>query len=105
MEIMASEPATVGDSQRGMSRIRSIVTDTVEDGLRSAKQAFKHGRHGAEDALDEVKHRVKHHPFQAVGVAFALGVIGAGVLAFAAGVAAGGVATFIASRKRWRATT
>ena len=94
------KPTAVNDSHRGISRIRSIVTDTVEDGIRSAKQAIKHGRYGAEDALDEMKHRVKHHPLQAVGGAFAAGVIAGGLFAFAAGVVAGGLFASIGSRNR-----
>jgi ElaB/YqjD/DUF883 family membrane-anchored ribosome-binding protein len=94
------KPAAVNDSQRGISRIRSIVTDTVEDGIRSAKQAIRHGRYGAEDALDEMKHTVKHHPFQAVGGAFAAGVVAGGLFAFAAGVVAGRLLTLIGSRNR-----
>ena len=97
---VSEKPAAVNDSHRGISKIRSIVTDTVEDGIRSAKQAIKHGRYGAEDALDEVKHKVKHHPLEAVGVSFAAGVVGGGLLAFAAGVVAGSLLTLIRSRSR-----
>jgi len=35
------KPATVEDVAREVSKIRSIVTDAVEDGVRSARQAFK----------------------------------------------------------------
>lgn len=97
---VSTKPAEINDSHRGISTIRSIVTNTIEDGIRSAKQAIRHGRDGAEDALDEVKHTVKHHPLQAVGLAFAAGVFGGGLLAFAAGVVAGGSLTLIRSRNR-----
>jgi ElaB/YqjD/DUF883 family membrane-anchored ribosome-binding protein len=80
--------AKVEDTVRGASRIRSIVTDAVEDGVRSANQAVRHGRYAAEDTLEEVKHTVKQRPFEAVGVAFAAGVL------------AGGLLTWIGLRKR-----
>ena len=39
------KPATVEDVAREVSKIRSIGTDAVEDGVRSARQVFKRGRH------------------------------------------------------------
>jgi len=80
--------AKVEDTVRGASKIRSMVTDVVEDGVRSANQAIRHGRYAAEDTLEEVKHTVKQRPFEAVGVAFAAGVL------------AGGLLTWIGLRKR-----
>ena len=80
--------AKVEDTVRGASKIRSMVTDAVEDGVRSANQAITQGRYAAEDTLEEVKHTVKQRPFEAVGVAFAAGVL------------AGGLLTWIALRKR-----
>lgn len=71
-EVM-EKPVMVNHSFRGISKIRSIVTDVVEDGVRSANHAIKHGRYAGEDALDQVKHTVKQRPFQAVGTAFAAG--------------------------------
>ncbi len=67
--------ATVEDVLRDMSRIKSIVTDAVEDGVRSAVQAIKHGRYAAEDVIEEAKHTVKQRPLQAVGIVFAAGVV------------------------------
>jgi len=78
----------VEDTVRGASKIRSMVTDAVEDGVRSANHAIQHGRYAAEDTLEEVKHTVKQRPFEAVGVAFAAGVL------------AGGLLTWIALRER-----
>jgi ElaB/YqjD/DUF883 family membrane-anchored ribosome-binding protein len=69
------KPATVEDVAREVSKIRSIVTDAVEDGVRSARQAFKHGRHAAEDVIEEAQHAVKQRPLQAMGIAFAAGVL------------------------------
>jgi len=47
------KPATVEDALREVSKIRSIVTDAVGDSIRSANQAISHGRHAAEDVIEE----------------------------------------------------
>jgi len=76
------KPATVEDVAREVSKIRSIVTDAVEDGVHSARQAIKHGRHAAEDVIEEAQHAVKQRPLQAMGIAFAAGVLAGGFLAW-----------------------
>jgi ElaB/YqjD/DUF883 family membrane-anchored ribosome-binding protein len=89
MPANASEkPATVEDSLHEVPKVRSRVTDAVEDGVRSASQAIRHGRHAAEDAIAEAKHTVKRRPLQAMGTFFAAGVL------------AGTVFTLIGSRRR-----
>ena len=72
--------ATVEDVAREVSNIRSMVTEAVQDGLRTAQQAIKHGRYAAEDAIEEAQHTVKQRPLAAVGVAFAAGLILGGLL-------------------------
>jgi ElaB/YqjD/DUF883 family membrane-anchored ribosome-binding protein len=74
------KPATVEDALREVSKIRSIVTDAVEDSIRSANQAIRHGRHAAEDVIEEAKHTVKQKPLQAMGIVFATGVLAGGLL-------------------------
>jgi ElaB/YqjD/DUF883 family membrane-anchored ribosome-binding protein len=69
------KPATVESSLHEVSKLRSRVTDAVEDGVRSASQTIRHGRHAAEDAIEEVKHTVKQRPLQAMGTVFAVGVL------------------------------
>lgn len=76
------KPAMVEDAAREVSKIRSIVTDAVEDGVRSPRQAIKHGRHEAEDVIGEAQHAVKQRPLQAMGIAFAAGVLAGGFLAW-----------------------
>ena len=44
------KPATIENPLREVSKVRSMVTDVVEDGVRSASQAIRHGRYAAEDA-------------------------------------------------------
>ncbi len=74
------KPATVEDALREVSKIRSMAKDTFEDGVRAASQAIRHGRHAAEDAVEEAKHTVKQRPFQSMGTAFAAGVLAGGLL-------------------------
>jgi ElaB/YqjD/DUF883 family membrane-anchored ribosome-binding protein len=76
------KPATVEDARREVSKIKSIVADAVEDGVRSARQAIKHGRNAAQDAIEEAQHTVKQRPLQALGIMFAAGVLAGGFLAW-----------------------
>jgi len=77
---LMEKPVTAEDALREVSKIRSIVKDAVEDGVRSASQAIRHGRYAAEDAIEEAKHTVKQRPLQAMGIAFATGVLAGGLL-------------------------
>lgn len=85
---LLEKPAAVENAVREISEIRTIVTDAVEEGVRSASQALRRGRYAAEDAMEEMKHSVKQRPVQAIG------------LSFAAGVLAGALLTWIGLRKR-----
>ena len=63
----------------GLAEVKYRVTDRLGDGIRSARQAVKHGRHAVEDIIEDAQHTVKQKPFGAVGVAFATGVLVGGV--------------------------
>ena len=63
------------------------VTDRLEDGVRSARRAVKHGRDAVEDFIEDAEHAVKQKPLGAVGIAFAAGIL------------AGGVATWLGFRR------
>ena len=54
---------------------RKLKVSAVEDGVRSASQAIRHGRYAAEDVIEEAKHTVKQRPLQAMGIVFAAGVL------------------------------
>lgn len=69
-------------------KIPFIANDPVEDGLRLARRAVRHGRYAAEDAIEEAEHLIKQRPFQTIG------------LGFAAGVLAGGFLSWFAARRR-----
>ncbi len=85
---LLDKDAPVENAVREASKIRNIVTDAVEDSVRTATQAIRNGRHAAEDAVEEVKRTVKQRPFEAVG------------LAFVAGALVGGFLTWIGLRRR-----
>lgn len=68
-------PATVEEALREVSRIKTVVTEAVEDGVKTALKAIKQGRYAAEDMIGEARHTVKQRPFQSVGVVFAAGVL------------------------------
>lgn len=67
--------ATVDDVLREVSRIKSVVSDAVEDGVQSALRAVKQGRDVAEDTIHDARHAIKRNPFQAAGILFAAGVV------------------------------
>lgn len=68
-------PASVEEALREVSRMKTIVTEAVEDGMKSAMKAIKQGRYAAEDMIGDARHTVKQKPFQSVGVVFAAGVV------------------------------
>ena len=72
---VSERPETVENPLREVSKIRSMVTDAVEDGVRSASQAIRHGGYAAEDAIEEAKHTIKQRPLQAMGTVFAAGIL------------------------------
>ena len=66
---------TVEDVIREVGRLREVVTDAVEDGVKTAVKAMKQGRDVAGDAIDDAKRKVKQRPLEAVGVVFAAGIL------------------------------
>jgi ElaB/YqjD/DUF883 family membrane-anchored ribosome-binding protein len=66
---------SVEDVFREVSRMKSVVSEAVEDGVKSAVKAIRQGRDAADDILDDAKHRIKQRPFDAMGVVFAVGVL------------------------------
>ncbi len=69
------KPVTTEDVLHEFRKLRSDVREAVEEGVRAANRAIRHGRHAAEDAVDEAKHTIKGKPIQAVGIAFAAGAL------------------------------
>ncbi len=68
-------PATVEEALKEVSRIKTMVTEAVEDGVKSALKAVKQGRDAAEDVIGDARQTVRKRPFQSMGVVFAAGVL------------------------------
>ncbi len=68
---------------REVSRIKEVVTDAVEDGVKQAVRAIKDGRESAEDIIHDTKRMVKQKPLEAVGIVFAVGVLTGALLTWA----------------------
>ena len=79
---------SIEELYREVSRIKTVVSEAVEDGVKTAVKAIKQGRHAAEDILDDTKHSIKQKPFEAMGVIFAVGIL------------TGACMTWIGSRRR-----
>lgn len=73
----------VEDALREASKIRSVVSDAVKDGVRTANQQLRRGRYAAEDMFEETKHTIKQKPVEAVAIAFAAGLLVGSILACA----------------------
>lgn len=72
---LLEKQASVEDVLREVSRLKSVVTEAVEEGVQTAVKALKQGRNAAEDVIDDARHTVKKNPLQAIGVVFAAGVL------------------------------
>jgi len=72
--------ATVEDVRNEVSRIGSIVSEAVDDGVRAALKAIATGREAAGDAICDAKRAAKRNPLQALGIAFAAGAVMAGLM-------------------------
>jgi hypothetical protein len=66
---------SVDEVLREVSRIKSVVTEAVDDGVRSALRATKQGRAFAEDKLEDARHAIKRNPLQAAGIVLAAGIL------------------------------
>jgi ElaB/YqjD/DUF883 family membrane-anchored ribosome-binding protein len=73
-EVM-EKASTIEDVLRDLSKVKAIVTDAVDDGVRLALRRIKQGREVADDALFDAKRAVRQNPFQSLGIVFAAGVM------------------------------
>ena len=53
---------------------KMLAEDLVEIGKRKAQRAIRRGYEAGEDYLDESTRYIKHHPWQTMGVALAVGL-------------------------------
>jgi ElaB/YqjD/DUF883 family membrane-anchored ribosome-binding protein len=81
------KPVTAEEVIQEISRMKSVVTDAVDDGVRSALRTIKQGKVVAGDVIYDAKRAVRQDPLQSMGIVFA------------AGVMAGALAAWIGSRR------
>jgi ElaB/YqjD/DUF883 family membrane-anchored ribosome-binding protein len=86
LNIQERQP-TLDDVVGGVSRIKAMVTEAVEDGVKTALRTVKQGKDVAEDKIHDARYAIKRNPFRAIGIVFA------------AGVAVGSLATWMSSRR------
>jgi len=75
MAELLEKPASVDEILREVSRIKSVVTEAVDDGVRSALRAAKQGRAFAEDTIHDARYAIKRNPLQAAGIVLAAGIV------------------------------
>jgi len=75
MAEILGKPATVDEVLREVSHIKSVVTEAVDDGVRSALRAAKQGKEFAEDKMDDARRAIKRNPLQAAGIVLAAGIV------------------------------
>ena len=75
MAELLEKPATIDEFLREIPRIKAVVTDAVEDGIKSALKAAKQGREFADDTIDDARRAIKRNPLQAAGIVLAAGVV------------------------------
>ena len=59
------------------------VEHTLEEGVRTARQAVRKGRYAAEDMVDQATLHVRWKPLQSIGSAFVFGVLFGGTMSYA----------------------
>jgi ElaB/YqjD/DUF883 family membrane-anchored ribosome-binding protein len=79
---LLTKPATVDDVLREVSRMRTVISEAVDDGVRSALRVVDQGRDAAEDALKDVRKAVHKNPLQSLGIVFAVGVVAGSLIAW-----------------------
>jgi hypothetical protein len=71
---LLEKQAAVDDILREVTRIKSVVTEAVDEGVQSALRAVKQGRDFAGDALYDARYAIKRRPLQAMGIILVAGV-------------------------------
>lgn len=72
-QVMEKAPS-VDEMVRGVSRIKTVVTDAMDDGIKSARKAAKQGKAFAQDTIQDARYAIKRKPIQSAGIVFAAGV-------------------------------
>ena len=73
-ELLEKAPS-VDEVLREVSRLKTTVTQAVEDGFKTAVKAVEQGRQVTEDMIDDGKRMMRRKPVQSAGVIFAAGML------------------------------
>jgi ElaB/YqjD/DUF883 family membrane-anchored ribosome-binding protein len=71
---LVDQASNVGDTFRKASEFTSNVAGSVQDGMKTAKNAVKDGRDAVEDFIDDTARSVKRSPIQAVLLSLVVGL-------------------------------
>ena len=80
MAELLEKPASVDEVLREVSRMKELVTEAVEDGVKSALKAARQGREFAEDTIHDARYAIKRNPLQAAGIVLAVGIVLGGLV-------------------------
>jgi len=67
--------ANVDEVLSEVSRMKSMIVDAVEDGVKAALRNVRQGKELAEDAIHDARYAIKRNPLQAAGIMFAAGIV------------------------------
>jgi len=71
---LVDQASNVGESFRKASEFTSNVAGSVQDGMKTAKNAVNNGREAVEDFIDDTARSVKRSPIQSVLLSVAAGL-------------------------------
>jgi ElaB/YqjD/DUF883 family membrane-anchored ribosome-binding protein len=60
---------------REASRMKTTISEAVEDGVVTARRAVKQAYRAGETLIDDTTRRITRDPLKAVGIAFVTGVV------------------------------
>jgi len=71
---LVDQANNVGDTFRKASEFTSSMAGSVNDGVKTAKNAVKDGREAVEDFIDDTARSVKRSPIQSVLISVGIGL-------------------------------
>ena len=71
---LVDQAGNVGETFRRASEFTSNVADSVNGGMKTAKNAVKDGRDAVEDFIDDTARSVKRSPIQSVLISLTIGL-------------------------------
>ncbi len=69
----------MAESVCDIEEAKAAISAAVDDGVEAARRAVRHGRHVAEDLVEDATRRVRRYPLQTVAATFGV-AMGAGLL-------------------------